>query len=217
MIGGQHLVEFLVASAIIILAPGPSVMFVIARAVAWGRMTAALTAVGNSCGLLVLATAIAVGLGPLLQSSQLLLDAVQAVGGLYLIYLGVDALRHRRQHASDMVVVEGERPPHSRIIRQGFMVGVLNPKALVFFSAVFPQFVDPNVGSVTRQLLLFGALFAVMGMVMDGAWGVAVGTSRDWFANSQGRLVMLRTLGGSVMVVLGVLVFVALVSARWGA
>lgn len=209
----DHLIEFTVASVAIILAPGPSVMFVIARAVAWGRATAVLTAAGNAIGLALLSLAIAVGLGPLLQSSPALLEAVQLLGGLYLVYLGVGALRHRHAHASDMLDTSGGRPSHAASVRQGLAVGVLNPKALVFFSAVFPQFLDPQAASITVQLALFGAIFAVLALVLDGTWGVVVGSSRDWFARSQGRLVTLRTMGGSVMVTLGVLVILPL---AWG-
>ncbi len=204
----QRLVAFVLASIAIILAPGPSVMFVIARAVAWGRTTAFLTAVGNACGMLVLATFVALGLGPLLQRSQLLLEVVQIGGGLYLVYLGIDALRHRRAHVDAMVEVEETKPSLLRILREGFMVGVLNPKAIVFFTAVFPQFVDPKAGSVTVQLLLFGLIFSLLSIVLDGTWGIVVGSSRDWFVNSDRRLLVLRTIGGVVMLVLGILVII---------
>jgi threonine/homoserine/homoserine lactone efflux protein len=210
MITGSRLLEFIVACVIIILAPGPSVMFVIARAIAWGRATALLTALGNALGMLTLASVIALGLGPILQSSDLLLNLVQVFGGLYLIYLGVDALRHRNEHAEDMLDVTGGKPNVFRSLREGYMVGVLNPKALVFFSAVFPQFVDKEVGSITIQMLAFGLIFAILGTLLDGMWGVLVGTSREWFANSHRRLVFLRTAGGTVMVTLGILVIVPL-------
>lgn len=214
MVVGTHLAGFIVASIAIILAPGPSVMFVIARAIAWGRATAMLTALGNALGMVVLSAAVAVGLGPLLQRSHLLLESVQVMGGLYLVYLGVDALRHRQQHASDMLVVADGRPSLVGTVRQGLVVGVMNPKALVFFTAVFPQFVDPGAGSLTLQLLTFGVIFAMLACLLDGVWGAVVGTSRDWFARSQGRLVLLRTVGGVVMVLLGTLVIVPLVWAR---
>ena len=214
MPGTHHLVEFILASAAIILVPGPSVMFVIARAIAWGRATAFMTAVGNALGMIVLSTVIAIGLGPLLQRSHALLEVVQVLGGLYLVYLGRDALRHREEHANDMVTVTGTKPQGLVTIRQGFTVGVLNPKALVFFSAVFPQFVDEEAGSLTFQLLMFGVIFAVLALLMDGTWGLLVGSSRDWFANSQGRLVALRTMGGVVMCGLGVLVIIPVALAH---
>ena len=211
MINTQNLTQFVLASVAIILVPGPSVMFVIARAVAWGRMTAAITALGNALGMLLLSVFIAVGLGPLLQRYALLLIVVQVLGGMYLIHLGIDAWRHRQEHADDMVKIEEVKPSSYQILRQGFTVGALNPKALVFFSAVFPQFVDPDVGSITIQLLIFGAIFTALALLLDGTWGVLVGSSRDWFVTSRNRLVFLRTVGAVVMMALGVGVMIPII------
>lgn len=211
MIEGRALFELIVASVAIILIPGPSVMFVIARAVAWGRVTAVLTALGNSLGMLLLSVFIALGLGPLLQRSELLLVVVQVLGGMYLIHLGVDAYRHRQEHADDMIKIEEIKPSNFQILRQGFTVGALNPKALVFFSAVFPQFVDPKVGSITFQLLIFGVIFSCLSFLLDGTWGVVVGSSRDWFVTSKNRLVVLRIIGAVVMMVLGVGVIIPVI------
>lgn len=211
MINTQNLTQFILASVAIILVPGPSVMFVIARAVAWGRLTAVLTAVGNALGMLLLSVFIAVGLGPLLQRYGLLLIVVQVLGGMYLIHLGIDAWRHKQEHADDMVKIEEVKPSNYQILRQGFTVGALNPKALVFFSAVFPQFVDPDVGSITIQLLIFGAIFTALALVLDGTWGVLVGSSRDWFVTSRNRLVFLRTVGAVVMMALGVGVIIPII------
>ena len=211
MINTQNLTQFVLASVAIILVPGPSVMFVIARAVAWGRMTAVITALGNALGMLLLSVFIAVGLGPLLQRYELLLIVVQVLGGMYLIHLGIEAWRHRQEHADDMVKVEEVKPSSYQILRQGFTVGALNPKALVFFSAVFPQFVDPDVGSITIQLLIFGAIFTALALVLDGTWGVLVGSSRDWLVTSRNRLVFLRTVGALVMMALGVGVMIPII------
>ena len=211
MINTQNLTQFVLASVAIILVPGPSVMFVIARAVAWGRMTAAITALGNALGMLLLSVFIAVGLGPLLQRYALLLIVVQVLGGMYLIHLGIDAWRHRQEHADDMVKIEEVKPSSYQILRQGFTVGALNPKALVFFSAVFPQFVDPDAGSITIQLLIFGAIFTALALLLDGTWGVLVGSSRDWFVTSRNRLVFLRTVGSLVMMALGVGVMIPII------
>jgi len=211
VINTQNLTQFVLASVAIILVPGPSVMFVIARAVAWGRMTAVITALGNALGMLLLSVFIAVGLGPLLQRYELLLIVVQVLGGMYLIHLGIEAWRHRQEHADDMVKVEEVKPSSYQILRQGFTVGALNPKALVFFSAVFPQFVDPDVGSITIQLLIFGAIFTALALVLDGTWGVLVGSSRDWLVTSRNRLVFLRTVGAVVMIALGVGVIIPII------
>jgi len=211
VINTQNLAQFILASVAIILVPGPSVLFVIARAVAWGRLTSLITALGNALGMLLLSVFIAVGLGPLLQRYELLLLVVQVLGGMYLIHLGIDAWRHRQEHADDMVKIEEVKPSNYQILLQGFTVGALNPKALVFFSAVFPQFVDPDVGSITIQLLIFGAIFTALALLLDGTWGVLVGSSRDWFVTSMNRLVFLRTIGAVVMMALGVGVMIPII------
>src|SRR6202035_3751292 len=116
---------------------GPSVLFVLARGIAWGRAAAVLTVVGNSLGVLVLSSVVALGLGPVLTRSAALTEGIEVAGGTYLLWLGVDALRRRRAHAAAMRS-EGSRPSGARAVRDGFVVGLLNPKAIVFFVAVFP-------------------------------------------------------------------------------
>jgi threonine/homoserine/homoserine lactone efflux protein len=199
---------------IIILAPGPSVLFVIARAIAWGRSIAVLTVLGNTIGALLLSSMVALGLGPVLSRYELAYIAVQWAGGLYLIYLGIDALAHRAAHAADMTNQGPIAPTALRSIRDGFWVGVLNPKAVVFFAAVLPQFVDIDGGQVTAQLLLLGLIFAVLAFISDGSWGLLAGTARAWLATDERRLVALRTTGGIVMVVLGLAVLYSTVMSK---
>lgn len=205
--------EYLVAAMIIILAPGPSVLFVIARAIAWGRKTSILTVLGNVSGSFVLSSLVALGIGPVLQRYHVAYVAVQWGGGLYLIYLGVDAIRKRAVHASDMTNQGPVGPTSLQSIRDGFWVGVLNPKAIVFFAAVLPQFVDIEGSSVTKQLLFLGLTFCVLAFFSDGAWGLLAGAARTWLAKTNTRLEKLRALGGTVMIVLGIAVlFSAVVS-----
>ncbi len=204
MIPTSHLVPFVLASMVIIIVPGPSVLFTLARAVAWGRTVAVLTVLGNSLGTLLLSGLVALGLGPLLQRYTSLSRVIQVAGGLYLVYLGIEALRHRRRHAAAMVETSEDRPSRGRIVRQGFTVGVLNPKSLVFFAAIFPHFVDRGRGSVTLQLVVLGVLFSVMAFCSDSTWGIVAGTARQWLAGDPRRLVTLRTIGGVVMCALGV-------------
>ncbi|MFM7451716.1 MAG: LysE family translocator, partial [Actinomycetota bacterium] len=152
--------EYLIAAMIIILAPGPSVLFIIARAIAWGRATAIASVAGNVTGAFTLSLAVAFGLGPILQASELAFIGVQLLGGLYLIYLGLDAIKHSRIHADDMVNQGDIKPSNISSIKDGFWVGALNPKGLVFFAAILPQFVDKGSDSVTEQLVIMGATFA---------------------------------------------------------
>lgn len=206
MIDPARIVTFVVASMAIIVVPGPSVLFTLARGVAWGRAVAVLTVLGNSLGTLVLSAVVAVGLGPLLSRSHGLSVVLQVAGGLYLVWLGVGAFRHRHEHARAMAQRESTRPEALSVVRQGFTVGVLNPKSLVFFAAVFPHFVEPRRGSVTVQLLVLGGLFSVMAFCSDSTWGLIAGTAREWLAGSARRLVSLRVAGAVVMVGLGGLI-----------
>jgi threonine/homoserine/homoserine lactone efflux protein len=213
MVIPSRLAEYIVAAMIIILAPGPSVLFVIARAIAWGRKVAVFTVAGNVTGAFFLSTFVAFGLGPILQNSDIAYIAVQWGGGLYLIYLGFDAIKHRKIHAADMTN-QGDREPSAlRSMRDGFWVGALNPKGLVFYAAVLPQFIDRDKGHVTSQLILLGAIFSALAFISDGSWGLLAGTARAWLANDSTRLEKLRAAGGSIMIVLGLSVlFFAIVS-----
>ncbi|MEY2769379.1 MAG: hypothetical protein RL359_1015 [Actinomycetota bacterium] len=206
MVIPSRLVEYIIAAMIIILAPGPSVLFVIARAIAWGRKVAVFTVAGNVTGAFFLSSLVAFGLGPILSRSDLAYSAVQWGGGGYLVYLGIIAIKARKIAAADMKSQGTVIPTFWRSARDGFWVGALNPKGLVFYAAVLPQFVDIERGNVTGQLLLLGALFSFLAFVSDGSWGLLAGTARAWLASDEKRLELLRVIGGCVMIILGLLV-----------
>lgn len=214
MIIPSRLPEYIVAAMVIILAPGPSVLFVIARAIAWGRATAVFTVAGNVTGAFSLSVFVALGLGPVLERSEVAYITVQWGGGLYLMYLGIEAIWKRSVHAADMANQGDIAPSIRRSVRDGFWVGALNPKGVVFFAAVLPQFIDRERGSITAQLIFLGAVFAVLAFVSDGSWGVLAGTARNWLATDSKRLEKLRATGGVIMILLGLQVLVsAIVSA----
>ena len=211
MVIPSRLIEYIIAAMIIILAPGPSVLFVIARAIAWGRKVAVFTVAGNVTGAFVLSSLVAFGLGPILSRSDLAYSAVQWGGGSYLVYLGIVAIKARRIAAADMKNQGSIVPTFWSSARDGFWVGVLNPKAIVFFAAVLPQFVDIDGGNVTAQLLFMGLVFCVLAFISDSTWGLLAGTARQWLATDARRLEGLRATGGLVMIVLGVLVLISAV------
>ena len=209
MVIPSRLPEYVIAAMVIILAPGPSVLFVIARAIAWGRATAVFTVAGNVTGAFSLSVFVALGLGPVLERSELAYIAVQWGGGLYLIYLGIEAIRKRTVHAADMTNQGDVVPSIRRSIRDGFWVGALNPKGVVFFAAVLPQFIDRERGSITSQLIFLGGIFAILAFVSDGSWGLLAGTARLWLATDSRRLEKLRATGGVIMILLGTQVVVS--------
>jgi threonine/homoserine/homoserine lactone efflux protein len=197
----------MIAATAIILLPGPSVLFTIARAVSWGRRVAIATVIGNNLGSLVTAVLVAVGIGPLLQHSKLLYVAIQIAGGVYLVWLGIGAWRHRTAHANQMLNAGEVAPSFRHTIREGFMVGLLNPKSFVFFAAIFPQFVDRS-RNVVSQMMVLAVIFAVIAFVSDSTWGILAGTAREWLASSPDRLVRLRSIGSVVMIGLGAFIVI---------
>ena len=200
----SRLWEYLIATILIILAPGPSVLFTIARAIAWGRVAAIATVIGNAFGMFLVSVLVAFGLGPLLQSSKLFYNGIQWAGGAYLIYLGYAAIAASKIDAQGMQKTEGSKPTFFTSIKNGFWVGVLNPKSIVFFAAILPQFVDQEKNNVTAQLLLLGAIFATIALISDGSYGLLAGTVRSWLAGDVKRLIFMRRFGGVVMIGLGV-------------
>ena len=199
----SRLWEYLIATILIILAPGPSVLFTIARAIAWGRASAVATVAGNTLGMLMVSVLVAIGLGPLLQSSHLFYNGVQWAGGLYLIYLGYSAIKASKVDAQGMQKTEEIKPSLLTSAKNGFWVGVLNPKSIVFFAAILPAFVDQEKNNVTQQLFLLGLIFCVIAFISDGTYGLLAGTAREWLASDVNRLIFMRRFGGSVMIGLG--------------
>ena len=204
----SRLWEYLIAATLIVLAPGPSVLFTIARAISWGPIAALASVLGNVLGEFVLAALVAVGLGPILQRSHPLFLAIQWCGAAYLVFLGIDAIRGRQAQANAMAELSGGKPASFTTVKQGFVVGVLNPKSLVFFAAILPEFADHSKGHFAEQLLLMGAIFCLLALFFDGIWGVVAGSIREWLSSDIKKLEGLRMGGGCIMIGLGFLTFV---------
>ncbi|UQX89840.1 LysE family translocator [Jatrophihabitans telluris] len=197
-----QLPAFIVAAVILIVVPGPSVLFVVSRALELGRGGALVTVIGNALGQFVQVVAVALGVGAVVERSITIFTVIKLVGAAYLVVLGVQALRHRRELGS--ILAHEFRPrPRRRIFAEGFAVGVANPKSIVFFAAVLPQFVDRAAGRAPIQMLLLGMVFLLIALVSDGAWGLAAGTARHHLARSPRRLAGLGGTGGVIMIGMG--------------
>ncbi|GAB3133016.1 LysE family translocator [Marisediminicola antarctica] len=202
MVSPEAMLAFALVSIPLILLPGPSVLFVIGRALSLGRIGALLSVVGNALGSLVAGLAVAFGVGVVVQQSVVLFTVLKVAGGLYIIYLGVQAVRHRNPVAdadARRIVVHSKL----RLLREGFVVGVTNPKTIVFLIAVLPQFVDHGAGGVPTQMASLAAVFIAVAVVLDTGWALAAGAARDWFARSPQRLSRLGATGGVLMVGIG--------------
>jgi threonine/homoserine/homoserine lactone efflux protein len=203
MPSAQHLLAFAITAFIIIVVPGPSVLFIVGRALAVGRREAVLTMVGNTIGAAVMLIAVALGLGTLIAASAIALTVVKLAGAAYLIYLGVHAFRTRKSLVTAMTS-EVKPANRRRTMRQGFLVGVTNAKTAVFFAAALPQFVDQGANSPAwLQILLLGLIFILIALVSDSVWALVAGTAREWFARSPRRLELVGGTGGLMIIGLG--------------
>ncbi|SMH42919.1 Threonine/homoserine/homoserine lactone efflux protein [Rathayibacter oskolensis] len=200
MISPEHFLAFVLASVALIVVPGPSVLFTISRSIAFGRRAGVLSVLGNALGVTPAVLAVAFGVGAVVASSVLAFTVVKLAGAVYLVWLGVHAIRHRHAHTGTSSVA----PVSSwTLLRQGFVVALTNPKTIAFFVAVLPQFVDPAAGPVWTQLLLLGLTFQALALICDSVWALAAGTARAWFASSPRRMSTLTGTGGVMMIGLG--------------
>ncbi|WP_411113117.1 LysE family translocator [Streptomyces sp. 029-5] len=209
MVSTDRFLAFAAMSLLVIVIPGPSVLFVIGRALAHGRRTAMATVLGNVIGSYALVVAVALGIGALVERSVTVFLAVKLAGAAYLVFLGVQAFRHRKDmRASAMAAPAGPARGDLRTVGDGFVVGITNPKGVVFFAAVLPQFVDHSAGHLPVQMLLLGLVPIAIGLVTDTLWGLGAAAARTWFARSERRLAAVGGAGGCAMIGLGVTVAV---------
>jgi threonine/homoserine/homoserine lactone efflux protein len=201
MVPWPNLLAFALASALLIVIPGPSVLFVLGRSLALGRRGGLLSVLGNALGMLPAIAAVALGIGALVAQSVVVFTIVKVVGAAYLVFLGVQAIRHRKARA----MPDASAAPRTtfRLLLEGFVVGVTNPKTIAFFVAVLPQFVDHGAGAIPLQLAELGLFFFLLALVMDGTWALIAGSARDWFARSPKRVEHLGAAGGVMMIGLG--------------
>lgn len=191
------------ACLVIIVVPGPSVLFVIGRALSYGRRTALFSIGGNAIGCYLAAICVALGLGPLLQRSDVLFQVIKLAGAAYLVWLGLRALW---QHGALPGPDPTQPAPQSalRAMRTGVFVGGTNPKSFIIFGAILPQFVDRAAGAVPVQMLLLAVPPVAVGLVTDTCWGLVAGQAREWLAGTPRRLAVLGRVGGLSMIGLGV-------------
>jgi threonine/homoserine/homoserine lactone efflux protein len=201
MVPLTNLLTFSLAAIALIVLPGPTVLLVIGRSLALGRLGGFLSVLGNSIALVPIMVAVALGLGVIVTQSVVVFTVIRLVGAAYIVYLGVQAIRHRRSAGDSGVSAAGKS--RWRLVAEGFGVGISNPKSIVFFVAVLPQFVDYPSGQVPLQMMTLGLVFVVLALLSDSIWALGAGAARDWFARSPKRMEHLSASGGVMMIGLG--------------
>jgi len=196
-----HLPLFILASGILILTPGPAVLYIIARSVDQGRRAGLVSVCAIEVGNFMHVLAATLGLSALLLSSALAFTIVKYLGAAYLVYLGL-----RKLFTSDTVQITDNRLPQSlrRTFSQGVVVATLNPKTALFFVAFLPQFVDPSKGGVAGQMLFLGCIFVMLAVISDSMYALLAGTVGQWLKSSRSVLRAQRYVIGTVYIALGV-------------
>jgi threonine/homoserine/homoserine lactone efflux protein len=206
VITADQTLTFGLAAFIIIVIPGPSVVFTIGRALAYGRGVALATVAGNTLGLVSIVVLVALGLGVVVQESIVVFTVLKLAGAAYLVWLGVEAVRRRREFlsADGLDPLAGTRMTWTRAVRQGYVVGASNPKGYMMLAAVLPQFVDRGEGHVQLQMLMLGLLATTIGLLSDSVWAIIASQLRLWFNSSPKRGEAMGAVGGVSMIGLGV-------------
>jgi threonine/homoserine/homoserine lactone efflux protein len=200
VISVSTLLAFILASFVIIVIPGPSVLFVIGRSLTLGRRAGLLSVLGNEAGVVPVVFAVAFGVGAIVEASIVLFTVIKIVGACYLAFLGIQAIRHRKDNLSKATESSPTVVSTGRVFLQGFIVGITNPKSLVFFVAVLPQFVNRAAGAIPLQFVQLGLIFVFIALLSDTVWALIAGSARAWFATNPKRMSRLSGVGGGMMI-----------------
>lgn len=202
MFSAETLATFVVAAFVMVVIPGPTVLFTIGRAMALGRLGGFFSILGTALGSILLVVAVALGVGTVVAQSIVLFTIVKVLGAGYLVFLGVQAIRHRKDAAATVTGPVARRSG-VRLLGEGFVVGVTNPKSIAFFLAILPQFVDLHAGSVPMQLFVLGTIVVAIGVACDAIWVLLASAAREWFGRSPRRIETMGATGGLLMIGLG--------------
>ena len=185
---------------VLLIVPGPAVVYIVARSLEQGRAAGLVSILGIGIGTTFHIVLLMLGLSAVLESSAAAFSVIRYAGAAYLVYLGLRRLLARGPAGLPGV----ERESLGRIFRQGIVVNLLNPKAILFVFALLPQFVDPAAGSVPIQLAVLGGILLGLGFVSDGVYALAAGTLGDWMRRRPRFMVLQQRVSGAILVALGV-------------
>ncbi len=199
MPSASTLAVFAAASFALIAVPGPSVLYIVGASISQGRRAGLASMLGVQAGGLVHVFAAAIGVSALIASSAEAFNVVKFAGAAYLVYVGVQRIRHAGE---DDHTVAAPRS-HAHLFRQGVVVNVLNPKVAIFFVAFLPQFIDPAAGSPGMQIVALGLLFIAIASVSDGAYALLAGTAAEHLRGSLESRRRLDRVSGTIIIGLG--------------
>jgi len=200
MPASASLLGFIAAALVVLLIPGPGVLYVLARSLSQGRRAGLMSVMGLSAGALVHVAAAAAGISAILLASATAFGLVKAAGAGYLIYLGIRTLIGRSPAAR---IEAGAPRSLRRLFGQGVLVSILNPKIAMFFLAFLPQFVDPSRAPVPQQVLGLGLIYIALALITDGSYALLAGSLRPWLGVRSRQAALPRYLSGTIYLGLG--------------
>jgi threonine/homoserine/homoserine lactone efflux protein len=192
---------FLAASALLTIAPGPDIVYVLTRGIAQGPRAGFAAALGFATGCIFHTVLAAVGIAALIRSSDIAFNAVRYAGAAYLVWIGIQALRHR---SSFSVEAAGDAKALALIYRQSVIGNVLNPKVTLFFLAFLPQFVSVQAGHIGWQMALLGVIFMIQTVVIFGAVALFSGWLGAWIRRKPAIGERLNVFAGITFIALGI-------------
>jgi len=196
---------FVAAALVLLIVPGPSVLYIVARSIEGGRKAGLVSVLGVQTGALVHIASAALGLSAILASSAVAFSIVKWLGAAYLVWLGLRRIFGRDEAEYDIAV---EPARLSRVFSQGVIVNTLNPKTALFFLAFLPQFVDPARAAAWAQILLLGATFVILALCSDGLYALLSGTAGGWLRRRMKGVTFRRGqrfVSGGILIGLGAL------------
>jgi len=193
---------FVAASVVLLLIPGPAVLFIVARSSAQGRRAGLVSVLGVHSASIVHVLAAVAGLSAVVVASSLAFTGVKVVGGLYLIYLGVKSFRGARRAAE---MPTATMWPERRLFGEAFVISLLNPKVALFFLAFLPQFVERGHGPIWSQTLVLGLVYIAIGLCSDSVYALIGARLGSWLTARTARVRATRYAEGGILIGLGML------------
>lgn len=202
MFDTASLLIFITAAVVLVVTPGPAVLYIVGRSLEQGRIAGIVSALGIASAGVVHVVLAVLGVSAILTQSEVAFTLIKYAGAAYLIYLGARTLLTKVKNPTDLTF---NRMSLSQIYRQGVIVNMLNPKTALFFLAFLPQFVNPERGSVTAQLLMLGVIFVTIAVVSDGVYGIAAGSIRELLLTKPRTMQWQKYISGTIYIGLGIL------------
>jgi len=204
----SNLLTFFIASVVLLVVPGPAVLYIVARSIDQGKLAGIISVLGIGFGTIFHVAAAAVGVSAIIMTSALAFNILKYAGAAYLIYMGVRKLLNKEENPTTSDI-KGKDQKASRIFFQGAVVNLLNPKTALFFFAFLPQFVTQNTMSPSVQIILLGTFFILLGTISDGIYALLAGSLTEMLKGNSKILKLQHQLSSFIYIILGLLTLVA--------